>query len=296
MVSGGRKAARPVAHTVPKAALAKHHMVAAQAGEADTQTLVGCGRTRLEQELRIVDPTTCQPCAPGQVGEIWVAGPSVARGYWNNPDATAQTFEAHLADTGEGPFLRTGDLGCTRDGELFITGRLKDMLIIRGNNHYPQDLEETMEQSHPALRPGYGAAFSVEFEGEERLVLVQEIDRCHRPAQSSKAHLREVFTAVRQAVAEAHGLQVHAILLLRAGSVPKTTSGKIQRQACKIGFLTRSLNVIGAWHATPTPNRDGQANAMPARILPLSVGRDRCPVRIQCAVMPANVEAPARAA
>ncbi len=295
MVSGGRKAARPVVHTVQKTALAQHRVVPAQPGDPEAQALVGCGRARLEQQIRIVDPTTCWPCAPGHVGEIWVAGPSVAHGYWNNPAATAQTFEAHTAD-GEGPFLRTGDLGCLRDEELFITGRLKDMLIIRGGNHYPQDIEETVEQSHVALRPGCGAAFSVEVEGEERLVLVQEMDRCYQSTQSAKTHIREVFTAIRQAVAEAHGLQVHAILLLRANSIPKTTSGKIQRQASKIGFLTQSLNVVGAWRTTPTPSRHPQTNAMPARILPLAVGRDRRRACVQHGMPSAGLHATACAA
>ncbi|ETW94617.1 MAG: AMP-dependent synthetase and ligase, partial [Candidatus Entotheonella gemina] len=227
IVSGGRKAAQPIVRTVQKTALSHHRIVPAQPDDADAQTLVGCGQTQSEQQLRIVDPASCQPCAAGQVGEIWVAGASVAHGYWNSPAATAQTFQAHLAETGEGPFLRTGDLGCLQDGELLITGRLKDMMIIRGNNHYPQDIETTMERSHTALRPGCGAAFSVEVEGEEQLVVVQELARSYRSALSSKGDIREVITAIRQAISEAHGLQVHAILLLRTVSVPKTTSGKI---------------------------------------------------------------------
>lgn len=217
-----------------------------------------------------------------------MAGPSVTCGYWNRPVATEQTFQAHLADTGEGPFLRTGDLGCLQDGELLITGRLKDMMVIRGSNHYPQDIEQTVEQSHAALRPGYGAAFSVEVEGEEQLVVVQELARSYRSALSSKGDNREIITAIRQAIAEAHGLQVHAILLLRTGSVPKTTSGKIQRQACKIGFLTRSLNVMGSWHATPTPNRHAGTHAITARVLPLPVARERCRARTKHVMVPVD--------
>ena len=296
MVSGGRKAAEPIVHTVQKTALAQHRVVSAQPDDADAQTLVGCGQSRLGQQVRIVDPVTCQPCNPGQVGEIWVAGPSVTQGYWNHPEATAQTFQAQLANTGEGPFLRTGDLGCLCDGELFVTGRLKDMMIIRGSNHYPQDIEGTVEQSHVALRPGYGAAFSVEVEGEERLVVVQELERSYRCTPLSKGGVREVMTAIRQAIAEVHGLQVHAVLLLRAGSVPKTTSGKIQRQACKIGFLTRSLNVIGAWHAMPTPNRQVQTHPIPARVLPLSLARDQRRAHAKHAMAPAACAPVARAA
>jgi acyl-CoA synthetase (AMP-forming)/AMP-acid ligase II len=220
----------------------------------------------------------------------------VAQGYWNNPEATAQTFQAHVADNGEGPFLRTGDLGCLRDGELFVTGRLKDVMIIRGSNHYPQDIEQTMAQSHVALRPGHGAAFSVDLEGEERLVVVQELERSYRSARSHQGDVREVMTAIRHAISEAHGLQVHAILLLRAGSVPKTTSGKIKRQACKIGFLTRSLNVMGAWHATPAPNRHAQPHAMPARILPLAAPLNRRRRHANPTMVPAEYDLVARAA
>ena len=166
-------------------------------------------------------------------------------------------------------------------------------MIIRGGNHYPQDIEETMEQSHPALRSSYGAAFSIEVEGEEHLVV---LDRSYRSTLSVKTDLREVTTAIRQAISEGHGLQVHAILLLRAGSVPKTTSGKIQRQACKVGFLTRSLNVLGAWHATPMPNRHARTQAIPARVLPLSVPRDLSRAQVQHAMTPAKCYPAARAA
>ena len=286
-VSGGCKAAQPVVYSVDKTALAQHRMASAQPGGADVQRLVGCGQAQLGQEIRIVDPLTRQLCAPGHVGEIWVAGESVARGYWNNPQATAQTFQAHVADTGEGPFLRTGDLGCLQDGELVVTGRLKDMMIIRGGNHYPQDIEATVERSHLALRPGCGAAFSVEVEGEEQLVVVQELARSYRAALSPKGDVREVIAAIRQAIAEAHGLQAHAVVLLRAGSVPKTTSGKIQRQACKLGFLTRSLNVISAWHATPASNRQAQAHALPARVLSLAAARERRRALAKSAMRPA---------
>ena len=150
-------------------------MVDAGNDEEGTRTLVGCGQTLLNQVIAIVDPTSLTRCSSDQIGEIWVSGPSVAQGYWNRAEETKVTFQAHLADTGEGPFLRTGDLGYLRNGELFITGRLKDLIIIRGSNHYPQDIELTAEKSHEVLRPGGVAAFSVDIEGEERLVVIQEI-------------------------------------------------------------------------------------------------------------------------
>src|ERR1044071_5083136 len=137
-------------------------------------------------------------------------GSSVAQGYWNRPEQTEQTFHAYVLTSGEGPFLRTGDLGFLKDGELFVTGRLKDLIIIRGRNHYPQDIELTVERSHPALRPGCGAAFSLNVNDEERLVVVQEVEREHR-----NTPVDDMAAAVRKAVAEHHELQVYAVVLLR---------------------------------------------------------------------------------
>ena len=179
----------------------------------------------------------------GQVGEIWVAGPSVARGYWGRPAETEETFAAYKSDSGDGPFLRTGDLGFVQDGELFITGRLKDMIIIRGLNHYPQDIEATAERSHPALRGCSGAAFSVDAGGEERLVFVHELKR----SELRSADTGLVIRAIREAVAHDHDLTTHAVLLLRPASVPKTTSGKIQRHVCRSSYLANSLQVVAAW-------------------------------------------------
>ncbi|MGH9961462.1 MAG: fatty acyl-AMP ligase, partial [Pyrinomonadaceae bacterium] len=161
VVSGGQKTKPPVTHAVNKAALANNRVVDAGNDDEGTCTLVGCGQTLLDQTIAIVDPISLTRCPPDEIGEIWVSGPSVAQGYWNRAEETKSTFQAHLADTGEGPFLRTGDLGYLRNGELFITGRFKDLIIIRGGNHYPQDIELTAEKSHEALRPGGVAAFSV---------------------------------------------------------------------------------------------------------------------------------------
>jgi len=239
-VTGGWKAARPAIHTVQSAALERNQAVPASGEHQGTPALVGCGQSWLDQQIRIVDPEALTRCLPGRVGEIWVSGSSIAQGYWNRSEETTHTFQAHLLDTGEGPFLRTGDLGFMRDGELFVTGRLKDLITIRGHNHYPQDIELTVEQCHPLLRPGGGATFAVEVEGEERLVVVQEVEpHCrHLPRE-------EVIGDIRQAVAEHHALHVYAVLLLKPGSIPRTSSGKIQRSACRSGFLARSLKVWG---------------------------------------------------
>lgn len=258
LVAGGLKHSPPLLHTVRRTALENHRIIPTSPQHADAQTLVSCGHSVLAQEVCIVDPQTHTPCAAGQVGEIWVSGPSVAQGYWQRPEESLQTFGAQLAGRPAGTFLRTGDLGFLHHGQLFVTGRLKDIVIIRGCNYYPQDIELTVERSHPALRPGCGAAFAVEVAGEERLVVVQEVHRTlTRRHQSAEGHtaaeLCAILGTMRQAVSEGHGIQAHAVLLLQAGSLPKTSSGKIQRQACRTAFLNHTLDTVAAWPALPTP-------------------------------------------
>jgi amino acid adenylation domain-containing protein len=238
MVSSTEKDAQPTLFTCDKTQLEQHHVVPVPADDPLSQTLVGCGTSSADQRVVIVQPETRRICRYDEVGEIWVAGPSVARGYWQRPAETAETFHALVANTGEGPFLRTGDLGFLYNGELFVTGRLKDVIIIRGRNHYPQDIELTTERSHPALRPGCGAAFSCEIDNEERLVIVQEMRRDYKETP-------EIYKAIRQAIAEEHEIQVYAIVLVRQGSIFKTSSGKIQRRACKTAFLKGELQAIG---------------------------------------------------
>ena len=160
----------------------------------------------------------------------------MARGYWNRPEETKATFGGRLATTGDGPFLRTGDLGFAHDGELFVTGRLKDIIIIRGRNHNPDDIERTVAGSHPSLRASGGAAFSVVADGEEQLVVVQEVDRHDRQPDGDG-----IIDAIRCAVMERHDVRVASVLLVRAGKLPRTTSGKIQRFACRDGYLTGAL-------------------------------------------------------
>src|SRR5262249_49318787 len=152
---------------------------------------------------------TGAPCPGDRVGEVWVRGGSVARGYWGNPGGSEQTFGATLPGRGAEPFLRTGDLGFLRDGELFVTGRLKDLIIVRGRNVYPHDVEWTVERCRPALRPEGGAAFAVEAGGEERLVVVHEVERLGK----GEGKVDEVVAAVRRAVAEGHGLELYAVRL-----------------------------------------------------------------------------------
>ncbi|HEU4323402.1 MAG TPA: amino acid adenylation domain-containing protein [Roseiflexaceae bacterium] len=251
LVTGVSPEAAPLVGDFDAAALERSRAVPA-AGDPRARSLVGSGQPR--QTMAIVQPDTLTECAPGQIGEVWVSSGSIAQGYWNRPEESQRSFGARLADRpGAGPFLRTGDLGFVHGGELFVAGRIKDLIIIRGRNHYPQDIELTVERSHPALRPGCGAAVSVEVAGEERLVVVQEVERQHRTVD-----VEAVADAVRQAVAQAHELSVYAVVLLRHGSIPKTSSGKIQRHACKAGFLDGSLDTVGA------SQREEQVEAAPA--------------------------------
>ncbi|MCC5648468.1 amino acid adenylation domain-containing protein [Nostoc sp. XA013] len=242
MVSGSVKNALVTTKTLQKTALESNHIVDAVAD--DSTVLVGCGQVVPQQHIVIANPETLTRCDRDEVGEIWVSGPSIGHGYWNRPEETEQTFHAYLQDTGvngaSGPFLRTGDLGFLHNGELFITGRVKDLIIIRGRNLYPQDIELTAECSHNALRSGSVAAFAVEVEKEERLVVVQELEFRAKP------NIDEATAAIRQAITEEHEVQVYAVVLIRAGTIPKTSSGKIQRRATKAGFLAGTLEVVGS--------------------------------------------------
>ncbi|MEA2603212.1 MAG: hypothetical protein QOF89_4204 [Acidobacteriota bacterium] len=237
-VSGGAPGAEPVVRHVAASALERHRVATVEAANPEARQVVGCGHAWGGAEVRIVDPEAVLERPAGGVGEIWVAGPSVAGGYWNRPEETERTFRAALAGVDGRLFLRTGDLGFLLGGELFVTGRLKDLIIIRGRNHYPQDVELTAQRSHPALRPRGGAAFSVEADGEERLVVVHELER-HREGEAEAA-----ARSVRQAIAEEHDAQVHEVVLVAAGGVPLTSSGKVRRQACRDDYLAGRLAVV----------------------------------------------------
>ncbi|MFA6245162.1 MAG: fatty acyl-AMP ligase, partial [Candidatus Hydrogenedentales bacterium] len=233
--------------------LERHRAVEAQKPGPGVRVLVGCGHVSKDTRVVIVDPESCLQCSPDTVGEIWVSGPTVAQGYWNRPDDTKETFAACLADTGDGPFLRTGDLGFMKNGSLYVTGRIKDMIIIDGFNHYPQDIERTVERSHAGIRPGCCAAFSIEEGGQERLVIVSEVVETVRrdvPVSGDNGHVqgivdpKEVVTAIRRAVSEYHDLRVFKVCLIEPRSIHKTTSGKIQRQACRSAFLDGVHRVV----------------------------------------------------
>ena len=238
MVAGGLKTAVPtICPTNPKA-LEQNWVERVDRPSQSDRHVVSVGRSRLD--IKIVDPQSLAECLPDKVGEIWLSGASIVKGYWNLPQETQETFHTYLSDTGEGPFLRTGDLGFIADGELFVTGRLKDIIIIRGRNHYPHDIEQTVEQSHPGLKPSANAAFAVEVKGMERLIVVQEVERSYlRQLDSDR-----VVQHIRRAVADRHGLQVYDAVLVSIGSVPKTSSGKTRRRECREAFLSSRLQRV----------------------------------------------------
>ncbi|GAX38399.1 non-ribosomal peptide synthetase [Nodularia sp. NIES-3585] len=240
MVSGVDKATAPTIKTIQKSALESHRVVESSVNDEDVSNFVSCGRIIPEEKVVIANPETLSSCKPSEIGEIWISGPSVGQGYWNREQETAETFQAYLSDTGEKPFLRTGDLGFLHNDELFIIGRAKDLIIIRGRNLYPQDIELTAERSHPSLRSGAGAAFTVEVNKEEKLVTVQELEFRAQP------NLEEVISAIRQGITEEYEVQVYAVVLIKPGSIPKTSSGKIQRRATRAQFQNGELNVVAS--------------------------------------------------
>lgn len=254
LVSSGGRMDVPMCRDADAEAL-KHGRFIEQAHGALNRTnpVVACGSTWFGTSICIVDPQTHEPCAPNRVGEIWIQSPSVAQGYWRQPEQTELTFGARLS-TGEGPWLRTGDLGVLHQGQLVVTGRLKDMLIVRGAKHYPQDLELTAERGHPAVRAGCCAAFVVSGRDGEAAALVAEIDTRQLSGvhASSSAELAGIVRVIRQAIVEQHGVQLEAVALVSPGSVPKTTSGKLQRHACRASFESGTFDELYRWSQCPS--------------------------------------------
>jgi acyl-CoA synthetase (AMP-forming)/AMP-acid ligase II len=245
-VTGAQRSHPPVYKAVKAAELGQGRLVEAGTGELNPRILVSSGRPFSDQVVQIVDPESLEPCQEGQIGEVWMAGDSVAQGYWNQAEASQRTFQAYLdgsrVNIYPGPYLRTGDLGCFQDGELYITGRLKDMIILQGLNHYPQDIEITVEKSHSALRPGSCAAFSVDVSGKEQVVVVAEAAP-GRVSNENQPGSEEIQKAIRRAVSEEHELRLHEIVLIKPGALPKTSSGKIQRYLCRQAYLSNTLDV-----------------------------------------------------
>lgn len=237
-VSGGTQGGGLVSQQFDREALGARQ-VSAPSSDKTAISLVGCGHDFGDTQVRIVNPDTGTPCAPNEVGEIWVSSSSVGSGYWNRHEESKRTFQARLANEPELRFLRTGDLGFIVEGELFIAGRIKDLIIVHGANHYPQDIERVTEAAHPALAPNASAAFTIEADGREQIIVVAEVVRGAKTASAV-----DIERAVRGAVAASLELTLHGVSLLRPGSVPRTSSGKIQRGQCRQRYRDRSFEGV----------------------------------------------------
>ena len=257
LVSGGERLQPPKVGLLDRKSLEENKAVwiarSAQIKPDCVKSIVGCGQSPLEQSVVIVHPEKKVRLEDNQIGEIWIQGFSVAQGYWQKSSATQQVFQGYLNGSDEtsklatesGPFLRTGDLGFMLDGELFLTGRLKELIILRGRNYYPQDIERVVQKSHVALPSNSGAAFSVEIEGREHLIVIHEVTRSYfRQLQAAEIAAADIAKSVRRAISEAFDIQVHSVVLIKPGSLLKTSSGKIKRRACRDAFINNTLNVV----------------------------------------------------
>ncbi|WKG05215.1 fatty acyl-AMP ligase [Mycolicibacterium sp. HK-90] len=264
LVSGGSDAARPIVHHIDRTGLQEDRVVDVAAGHPSAVALVSCGRPHDDQQVVIVDPVTHRRCGTDEVGEIWIAGPSVGWGYWSRPDESKETFSAVLPDSSAGPYLRTGDLGFLRSGELFITGRCKDLVVIRGGNYYPNDIERTVQGCHPVLVSGRGAvfAFTPGLESVEQLVVVQEVHRDRDPA----VELTGVAEAIRTAVTERFGVEPNSVALVEHLSIPTTSSGKIQRGRCRRQFLDGEIAPVAHWQVASASDDLAKARELEAAI------------------------------
>ncbi|MBF0099392.1 MAG: amino acid adenylation domain-containing protein [Desulfobacterales bacterium] len=267
IATGGIKECQPKWVYAQTESLINHNLFVPENNFKKAKVFVGCGNPILEHQLCIVNHQTHSLCNNGEIGEIWLSGSSVAKGYYNNPTETQAIFQATI-ETNQYHYLsknwlKTGDLGFCLSGELYVTGRKKDMIIIRGENHYPQDIEYTVEKSYSWIRPGCVAAFEVDVDGENHVVIVAEVERRrndqpnpyqdrriivelpeHIPVFETSFESKRAIYEIRRAVSERHGLQVYAVILIKVGSIPKTSSGKIQRHACKIAFANSTFDSV----------------------------------------------------
>ena len=242
-VSGPKKLDGALVKEIDAEALGKG-LALPPVGDHPTLTAVSSGYTRLEQQIVIADPETGQPKPDGEVGEIWLKGENVAKGYWQNEEATQATFHNYLS-TGEGPFMSTGDLGFLENGELFVTGRIKDLIIVRGKNYYPQDIEMTVENCHQGFRKGCSAAFAAEAGHDGNLIVVQEIKK----EFEKKISLEELGPIVAKSVKGTFNLQLDKLVLIKQRTIPKTSSGKIQRRATRRHLDQERLKVVAEWES-----------------------------------------------
>jgi len=270
LATGGPRGQAPRTFAISQSRLEAGQVREAERSDPDARELVSCGPPAPGVDLLAVDPDSCRPVGPGRVGEIWLAGAAVARGYRNAPPAAQAAFEARLPD-GVGPWLRTGDLGFVRDGELYVTGRLKDLVIVNGRNLYPQDVEMLVEEVAGFLEPNRCAVFGVDDGGQERLAIVLEADRrlvrVARRARSDAASLAQLDTLaqrIRSAVASRFGTSVGLLVLVRPGSFPRTSSGKVQRALCRALNARGELDVVYAARELHPRRRRGDGSDLSA--------------------------------
>lgn len=224
--------------------LGKGSLKPADKTKTDTAPLVSSGVLAIETDVRIVDPKTQQELAAGEVGEIWVNSPAVAQGYWNKPSFSDSVFRATIkGDATATPYMRTGDLGLLHEGELFVTGRIKELIIVAGRNHYPQDIEFSLQSSNPTFRKGCGAAFSITDQGKEHLVIMQEV----ASAAGDLTDYQQLALSGSRAVATRHGITPKSIIMIAPGTLPKTSSGKIQRTEAKKLYELGNFAPLHSW-------------------------------------------------
>jgi len=241
IISGGKVTEKPVYLYYDKDALERNKIEIIDEKDENAYCQVSVGRPWIDTNIIIVDPESFERCNEREIGEIWISGSIVAQGYLDKPEETKHTFSAHVAKTGEGPFLRTGDLGFYHDSNLYVSGRLKDLVIIRGRNYYPQDIEFITENVHDGIRSTCSAAFSIDKDDEEKLVIVAEVERTFL----RDIDVEGVCDRIRQAIFEEFEIEIYEIQLLRTASILKTSSGKIQHSECKEAYLNGTLNVVG---------------------------------------------------
>lgn len=223
------------------AACEQGHVLLAESASAKTRSFVSCGWTHIGSEILIVDPESRSECPPNRIGEIWARGTNLTKGYWENQEASELTMGARLPN-GEGPFLRTGDLGFIHGGELYVAGRLKDLIIVRGRNIYPHDVEATVEEVLPEVRSGRCCAFSIDHEEGEAMIIVAELDRVHRNGFDAA----RAFATLREAISLQHEAEIYDAVFVRTGTFPLTSSGKVQRRRACQEYLEGKLHIIAS--------------------------------------------------
>jgi acyl-CoA synthetase (AMP-forming)/AMP-acid ligase II/acyl carrier protein len=256
LVTGGPVGIGQTAANISSAALRENRVLPPD-GDDDIRAVPSCGRPSPEHRLLVVDPETNRRCATDAVGEIWIDGSTTGPGYWNHAQETKRVFGARLA-SGEGPFLRTGDLGFVRDDTLYITGRIKDVIILRGQNIYPQDLEATARSVVPEAPEA--AAFALEGASTERAVLVIEQPR------TAKGDPQKMLASVREAVWHNHGVELDHVVLTRHRALPKTSSGKLRRSAARAALIDGSLPVLAEWRAQASDSGHLETDVAPRAI------------------------------